>query len=194
VSGVRCFVAISLPQPLVDGLLGACAQVRDADATWRQEKWVGERNLHLTLKFMGELDENSIAPLSEQLARVVASTETFELPFTGISAAGGLRRCRMLWATFSDQDGRCERLHARIEEVAGDFGVPTESRPFAPHVTLCRARRPKTISENALAAGEAALATTPDSMSVVQASLFSSRLTPRGPIYREIGTWRLRGE
>ena len=191
---IRCFVGVPLSEDIAQGLLGACAVLREADPAWRDEKWVRAENLHLTMKFLGDIDEEDLDPLCARMGAALSECVSFELPFSGLHPAGGLRHCRMLWGAFTDPDGRCEALHAAVEQAATAFGVEADARSFTPHATLCRARRPKRLSTEALSAAEAALQQAPDSMSVVSASVFTSRLTPRGPIYREIGAWRLRGE
>ena len=193
-SGVRCFAGVALSTELETALARSCAALREGDPAWRDEKWVSPQNLHLTVKFFGDLPEAEVRPLCDALGTALPALAPFDLPVIGLRASGGLRRCRMLWGVLGDPEGACEGLHAAIEDAAVRFGVEPDTRAFAPHVTLCRARRPKRLAPTALTAAEAVLAEGPDSMSVVSLSVFTSRLTPRGPIYSEIGSWRLGGE
>jgi len=78
--------------------------------------------------------------------------------------------------------------------AAKAFGVETEARPYTAHATLCRTRTPRRLDNSAQSAAASALEDATTSMSVPGISVFSSRLTPRGPIYSVIGSWRLRGE
>lgn len=193
-SGLRCFVGVPLPACIADPVLRACSAVKRTDRSWSDEKWVAPENLHLTLEFLGTLPESSLPDLRAALGAAVVVLPRFELPFSGLAAAPGSRRARMLWATFLDPDGACARLAEAIERAALPFGVEAETRAFRPHVTLCRARRPHAVSDQALLAATDALEGAPEFMSVPSVSLFSSRLTPRGPIYTEIDTWRMRGD
>lgn len=190
---VRCFVGVRLAPGIGATLLAACSAIRDADPEWRGEKWVAAENLHLTLKFLGAIGELDIEPLSAAIAQLADASEPFELPFEGVVAVPGTRSCRMLWGSFADPGGRCAALTRAIERAALAFGVAEDERSFAPHVTLCRARRPRRLSVGAFQAAQQATEGAVGFMSVPSASLFSSRLTPRGPIYREIGAWPLGG-
>lgn len=193
-SQVRCFVGIPLPACIADPLVGACLALREADPAWRDEKWILPENLHITVKFLGMIDEEALPSLQEAIGTAVGPISEFELPFAGIHAHPNARRCRMLWASFFDPADACAALAESVQRAALGFGVEPETRAFRAHATLCRARRPKPVSEQGMDAAADALEAVPELMSVPSASLFTSRLTPRGPIYTEIGAWRLRGD
>jgi len=191
---LRCFVGIPLGGEVVSWLFEAAEAIRSADPAWRGEKWVAEPNLHITVKFLGNLEAARINELDASVSRGLASQVAFELPFAGVRAVPNPRRCRMLWASCRDPDGECAALASEVERQALAFGVALERRPFVPHATLCRARTPKRLGGPAQEAVERLLDGAPESMSVPSATLFSSRLTPRGPIYDAVATWRLLGE
>lgn len=193
-SRVRCFVGIPLPAGIADPLAEACAALRKADRSWRDEKWVPAANLHVTVKFLGWVDESQLAALLDVIGEACEPHSAFELPFAGLRAVPGNRKPRMLWASFLDPTGSCTALAESVERAVLPFGIEQEERAFTPHVTLCRARRPKPLSQAGLDAAEAVLASAPGLMSVPSVSVFSSRLTPRGPIYSVIGAWCLRGD
>ncbi len=193
-SAVRCFVGVPLASCLSGPLVRACDAIKAADPAWRDEKWVAEENLHLTLKFLGSLDEGHVPALTEALGVAVGKTERFELPVAGIRAVPGTKRCRMLWAAWLDPDGTCASLAESVDRAALAFGIALEERAFKPHATLCRARRPRSLEASALNAAELVLSAAPQSMSVGTVTLFASRLTPRGPIYSELASWHLWGE
>lgn len=193
-SALRCFAAIPPDAASVGALARAGATIREAVPAWRDEKWVAEQSLHLTLKFFGSLAEQDAYALCERLGPIVAGFSAFELPSDRVRAIPDTRRCRMLWAAFRDPDGACSRLTEAIEAVATEFGVLPETRPFLPHITLCRARKPSPAPQNALDTASEVLVTRLGSMSVPCVSVFSSQLTPRGPIYRTLTTWDLAEE
>jgi len=193
-SGIRCFVGIPLSTDVRAALLRGCASIRSNDRSWRDEKWVAEENLHVTVKFLGNLAEEELPALVRALGTAIERLDSFEMPLAPLRAVPGTKRCRMLWGSFLDPDGACAALAAAVEGAALEFGVAPEDRPFTPHVTLCRARKPKSLSAEALELAQEALSGAPEQMSVPSATLFSSRLTPRGPTYCEVGAWQLRGE
>lgn len=192
-TGVRCFVGVPLPAHIANRLAQACAELRAADPGWEPEKWVASDNLHLTLKFLGDVDVTEIDAVSAALGETIGRFAAFELPVGRIHAQPDRRRAKMIWACFLDPEGSCERLASSIDGTAETFGIAPETRAYRPHATLCRARRPKPVSETALAAANSRLESLPGFLSVPSVSLFSSRLTPRGPIYTEIGAWHMRG-
>jgi 2'-5' RNA ligase len=100
----------------------------------------------------------------------------------------------MVWARFSDDEGRCADLAGRVEGAAAAIGLPAEQRSFAPHVTLVRARRPRALDGAALTGANAVACAEQISMSVLSATLFASTLTRTGPVYEAIDSWALSGD
>lgn len=192
-AGVRCFAAIPVPACLLDPLLAACDAMREADTSWRSERWVARENIHITVKFFGTLPDGDVEPLARALAEQFDGHREFELPFSGVRAVPKARRASMLWAAFLDPEGAAAAIAEAADRAALPFGVLPEERSFKPHATLARARRPKRLQEEALQAAEQALSSAPASMSVHRVSFISSRLTPRGPVYQQIDGWELSG-
>lgn len=188
-SGVRSFIALELTPDVVVALLGAGAALRSAAPAWNGEKWVAEENLHVTLKFLGEMDEAELPDFALQLEPALATLATFGLDLTGVAAVPSARRCTLVWAAFEDPDGVCAALAQKVDDVAERFGCEREARAFRPHVTLVRARHPRYLHSEALACANAALEDAPHSMSVPSATLFASTLTRRGPIYESLARW-----
>jgi len=191
-SAVRTFVGIPLESAFRDSLEDASACLRDLDPSWRNEKWTARENLHVTLKFVGGVPEDELDALGDAIAEAVGERPgSFQLPFDGVKAVPSLRRARMLWATFLDPDDACSALAAAVERAVLAFGAELDDRQFVPHVTLVRARRPHSVSEDAFEAGAVAASHAPELMSVTQVTLFSSTLTPKGPIYSELRSYPL---
>lgn len=191
-STVRTFVGIPLPEQFSTALVDSCARIAEADPSWRGEKWVAKDNLHVTLRFIGNVAEDRIAELAHAIAgETGAMASEFALPLSGLKAVTSLRRARMLWATFLDPTGQCAALAAGIERASLPFGGEPDTRAFTPHVTLVRARTPHALSEDAFEAGEHALSQAPDVMSVAQVRLFSSTLKPDGPVYEVLRSYPL---
>lgn len=190
---VRCFVGIGLPEPFREGLHSAGARIRTEAPDWTGEKWVATENLHVTLCFVGEVAADSLPALSHAVGEQVERTAGFTLPIAGLTGRPSLRRCRMLWCRFDDPEGRCAGLAAGMQAACHPFGAMETERLFVPHVTVCRARSPHSLAHEALSRADAELRDAVDAMSVLRVTLFSSRLTPRGPLYGELGTWHLWG-
>ena len=191
-SEVRTFVAIPLPDELKD----AVADARDAfvggDRAWRDQKWVSPENLHITLKFVGNVEASALDDLADAVASAVAAHAPFELPSSELRAVPSPRRATMLWLAFGDPDGACGLLAADIERATLAFGAKPDERAFSPHATLVRARSPRQVDTGALADAQAALSLAETTVSVDSVTLFSSELTRHGPVYTEVRACPLR--
>jgi len=191
---VRCFVGIELPDVTRKALADAGAALMAVDGTWRDQKWVAAENLHVTVHFVGSVAESLVPDLAEAIGTAVADLRGFELCGAHVSAVPGLRRCRMVWAAFDDPYGSCAELDSAVGAAASPFGEPPANRPFRAHVTLARARKPRPLLEQAVGAANDQLRAPSTSMSVRSATLFASRLTSAGPVYRRVKAWQLKGE
>ena len=163
----------------------ACDRIRERSGLARRE--VGRRREpHSRSSSWGISRKNASAAACGRSGRQFDRALRARLGRRARSSGG--RRCRMLWATFADPDANA-RLAASPSRRRLAFGVEAETTPF-PHVTLCRAPK-RRLSTRRLTGAERPLR--PPVRCQWALSLFSSRLTPRGPIYREIGAWRLGG-
>jgi 2'-5' RNA ligase len=194
VSSLRCFVGI----PLDDGARSWCAQAQELLAAaapgWAHEKWVDASNLHVTVRFLGQIDEEKLPTMADGIGASLRHLGVFDLEITRVAARPSPRRVRLLWAACSDPSGGFAYLARAVTGATKDFVAIADEREPVPHVTLCRARGHRTISADVLSQVNGVLEETSPTMSVPSVSLFSSRLAPRGPEYQQIATWRLRGE
>jgi 2'-5' RNA ligase len=192
VNGVRSFVGLSFDDVTASALMTGCAAIRAADPLWKDEKWVVRENLHVTIGFIGDVPQEELASLAAGIADSIRSVAPFDLSFDRFFAKPDARRASMVWASFLDPSGACTDLAAVVECASLPFGAQPRTRPFAPHATIVRARKPKRIDTRALAAGVCA----PDGiarMSVHSATLFASQLTPRRPVYSVVAELPLLG-
>ena len=188
---MRAFIAIELPERFRSTLLAAGDAVRKKDHSWRRDKWVVPENLHVTLKFLGELTPEAVAGVADVLASEIGRIRSFDLVTHEVRAVPDIRAARMLWAAFRDPDGEFGRLATAAERAAMAAGVPPDERALRPHATMVRARYPHSIRPEALVAANHALHLDTTPVSVVRATVFSSELTPNGPIYRSLYECRL---
>lgn len=191
--GTRSFVAIELD----DRVRHALGEAREATVRrapeWADEKWVAAENLHITLAFLGDLDASKLSEVSQRLSAALPSLPPFSLGLGGVAAIPPKGRHTMLWATFTDSGARCEELASTVAAAASQCGITLADRPFAPHVTLVRSRRPRRMSPEVIAVISAGIADERISMSVASATLYASTLTPRGPVYERLAQWGLTG-
>jgi len=145
--------------------------------------WVAPANLHVTLKFLGQVDEARVPALSDALGAAVADRPALDVVVRGLGAFPSATRPRVLWAGLDDPTGAMTALAERVDGCCGRLGFPTESRAFTAHVTLGRVREPR--RQPAL----------PDALArpsefgrlrVERVSLMRSELSPRGARYSEL--------
>ena len=136
---MRLFVALPLPEAVRRELAEAAGRLR---RELPPARWVAAANLHLTLRFIGEAEPNLVAGLGEALAGCFARSAPFPLRL----GAGGCfppgRPARVAWVGFAPQP-RLDELQAKVAAaVERSLGIGPERRPFHPHLTLARPRRP----------------------------------------------------
>lgn len=125
---IRLFVGLDLPPDLAETLAGLGCGLPGA-------RWVPARNLHLTLRFIGEIDEAAAEEIHHQLARVAA--ESFALTVAGLGLFGDSRHAHTLWAGI-ERSEPLARLAGRVDAAVVRAGQKPEPRRFTPHVSLAR--------------------------------------------------------
>jgi 2'-5' RNA ligase len=126
---IRLFVALELPESLRDRLVGLQGGVPGA-------RWANDDQLHLTLRFIGEVDENVAHDIDDALSQIRAPG--FELELSGVGEFGG-KNPRALWAGVRS-NGALMHLQKKVETAIQRLGLEPETRKFSPHVTLARLR------------------------------------------------------
>lgn len=150
-------------------------------------------NLHLTVKFLGEVGEDRIEAIAGALTGAVAGVRAFDVRVEGLGAFPSAARPRVVWAGVTAGADAMRDLAGRIDEALVAVGVAREARPFSPHITLGRARQPgraPALTE-ALRGGAGRLF---GRLRVVRASLMRSELSPRGARYAELAVASLGAE
>lgn len=147
--------------------------------------WIAAGNLHVTLKFLGQIDAARLAGIETALTEAVAAAAPFELALRGLGAFPSTSRPRVLWAGAADGGPAVQRLAASVDEALARAGFARERRAFAPHVTLGRMREPR---RNAVLAAALAAAERRElgRVRVDRVSLMRSDLSRRGACYTEL--------
>jgi RNA 2',3'-cyclic 3'-phosphodiesterase len=148
---VRLFVALEIPSAVRENLASLLASVR---AVTKEPRWVRAENLHVTLKFLGEVAEEKVAAVRTALGEI-RSKEAVKLEFRGLGFFPNDKHPRVFWAGI-EASANLKTLAADIESAMERLGIPREQREFSPHLTLARFERGhlpealcKTIAENA---------------------------------------------
>ena len=126
---VRAFVAIDLSPEIREGIAQVQEVLARCDA---RMTLVAPKNMHITLKFIGEVSQETLDQIQAALGRL--AFEPFEINLHGV-AANNPRRPRVIWASGSD-GGKSAALHRNIEDLIAPFGIEREKRSFTPHATI----------------------------------------------------------
>lgn len=134
----RLFVAVGVPPAVRGRVDAAIAGLRGAHP---QLRWVPVENWHLTLAFLGSVDDDLAGEVDAAVGEAVGGVEPFELSLDGrLGAFGG----RVLWAGL-DAPPQAEGLASRVRAAVTARGLPVDERPFRPHLTVARAGRGERI-------------------------------------------------
>ncbi len=171
----RLFFAVELPPEARAEASRVAGEMRGCVSA--QARFTPEANLHLTLKFIEDLESDRIPKLLFSAARKLAAVEPFRVALSGSGAFPSLRAARVLWIGVGEGGAQLARIARKLDRSAGSQGVPRDPRPFRAHLTLARLREPAALAADALPA--------PDSLafSVEDIVLYESRLSSTGAIY-----------
>jgi 2'-5' RNA ligase len=186
---MRAFVAIRVPEhPALEACFSALSRLGGS------VKPVPTGSMHLTLKFIGE-----IAVPAGDLVASMDSAAAPHIPFvlrpSGAGAFPGWSRPNVAWIGFDDGDALRSLALSVENALYSDLSIPLDTRPFSAHLTLARLKGPCDVRAVRAAAEACASALASDGYTVPvgSISLMSSTLTPRGPVYDEVGRAPLRG-
>lgn len=170
---IRLFVGIGLPEDIRARLAGLCGGVPGA-------RWVPAENLHLTLRFIGEVPNGEMEDIHHALATV--RTRRFDMTLAGVGHFETGDQVRALWVRV-EKNPELTALQARIESALVRIGLEPEERRFTPHITLSRLRDTPVSRASAFLAHNNMFRAGP--IPVESFSLFSSFRQRDGAIYRE---------
>lgn len=175
----RLFVAIDLPEGVKRQLSSLCFGVPGA-------RWVPEEQIHLTLRFIGEVDGGVFRDIREVLADI--RSEPFEIQIKGVGFFPPRKTPRVLWVGVEPHE-KVALLRKRVESALVRLGLEPERRKFSPHITLARLRDTSLSKVTRFLAGNSLFAT--ESFHVREFILYSSELTPKGAIHRQEAIYSL---
>jgi 2'-5' RNA ligase len=186
---MRTFIAADLHPTVRGRVAGLQEELQEEGA---DVKWVEEENLHVSLLFLGEVDERDVYNVCRAVAEVCARHDAFAMRVEGVGCFPNPRRPRVVYAGISDGAEELIALHADLEMPLLELGCyRREERQYTPHLTLGRVRGERTagdlgpmlLRQRDWHAGDQA---------VREIHIFSSELTPKGPVYAVLSRARLR--
>ena len=183
---LRSFIAIELPPDIQKAITRATAGIQKA-LPKPLVRWVTEQNIHLTLKFLGDVSVSNLERLSEALKVEASQHSAFDLSVAKLGAFPSTRRARVIWIGI-EAPADLVALQRGMEAVAARLGYPPEERPFSAHLTIGR------VGQNASTADLSKIRTELEGCTVgvlgatrVDAvHIFKSDLQPSGSIYTHL--------
>ena len=179
----RVFCAIDLPDSVRSLLCHHIARLREQVPKARAS-WARDTNLHLTLKFLGEIPQPSVADFSTAASQTVAGVSPFSIRLEQTGAFPAQGQPRVLWIGVDDFSGALAGLHVRLEAESARAGFAREVRPFQPHLTIARLRNPE--GARTLAAAHQQAKFNPVEIAVSELVVIRSELSSGGPKYTVI--------
>ena len=183
---LRAFIAVEIPTGIHQAIEKQASPIRAA-LNASLVRWVPAENIHLTLKFLGDVSPANVELLEQMLSVEVSQHRAFEIGFGGLGAFPNPKRPRVIWIGIQAPAG-LEALQHGIEAATATLGYPDEQRPFSPHLTIGRVKQNLSTSgmqqiRTALEGSKiGSLGTT--RVSAVQ--FFKSDLKPNGAVYTRL--------
>ncbi len=191
---IRAFIAIEMADAVRASLSSLQGRLRPHEHPY--VKWVDPKGIHLTLKFLGNIEQQQVSQIEEAISQASQGVSPFQLQLGGLGAFPNLRRPRVIWVAMTGEIERLVTLQKGIDQALVPLGFAMESRPFTAHLTLGRLRE-RASPEERKGIGELVMATqfeAATAMTVNEIILMRSRLTPQGAIYSRIAEIKLAGD
>jgi len=179
----RIFIAINFPDDLKKSILDSQNKLKKFG--W-PVRWVGETNMHLTLKFLGSINEESLKKLRQIVGGVVSRYKLFTIEFKDLLAFPTLSKPRVIGVAILENQ-ELENLANDLRKQVDEANIgEKEVRPFQGHVTIGRVKNPRGHWQ-ALSKIDFS-----DSFTVKSVEIMESILKPEGPVYKVVETFQLR--
>ncbi len=174
---MRTFIAVEIPDNQKNIIWNSIQEFKKLGLP---VKWVEFANLHITLKFIGEIDEKKLDRILTTLSSVSIRIKPFTVQLENAGCFPGIRNPRVLWIGVSQGSNELISLAADIENELSKYGFRKENKKFHPHLTFGRIKTPCRVDEIL----NKTIKTEPFDMS--EFALFKSTLLPSGPVYEKI--------
>jgi 2'-5' RNA ligase len=179
---LRTFIAIEIPENITSGIRELQQSLIDYGVDIR---WIRPENIHLTLKFLGDVKAADIDRISGTISKTADGVASISLKAKGIGIFPGIKRPRVLWIGLKGQLELLMKLQKSLDENLRDIGFPLEKRPFNGHLTIGRIKAKADTKKF----GDALLAFSDfesETFTADKIILFKSELKPSGAVYTNL--------
>lgn len=185
---IRTFVAVSIPESIR-------TQIADFQKILRQHhadiKWIRQESIHITLKFLGDVEEERVTEIGDALQMCVREYSPFSVELSDTGVFPNSHRPRVLWVGIQNGAEGLSNLSLAIDKSLQDFGFEPEKRRFSAHVTFGRVRSPHGLDP--IIREMTSLGFRADSFDVHSVELMKSDLKPAGAVYTVLKNLQLQG-
>lgn len=178
---MRAFVGVHIDPQTLDKISAVIRQLQDQLSGIR---WIRQSSIHLTLKFLGEVDELRIEPIGRALQEAVGPFSRFTISAKGLGVFPGLKRPQVLWVGL--EGSSLISLASAVETALEPFGFASEKRSFKPHLSIGRWRQYRDSSGSLSRELEHWKNYEFGKSAVNEVVLFESVLRPEGAVYRPL--------
>lgn len=188
---MRTFIAIDLDPEIKNALCRLIDELAGLDQGKRNIKWVARQGMHLTLKFLGEIEEKKAREVENILNKTAENSSSFQLRVKGMGCFPPQTRYpRVLWVGVDGEEALLS-LQSHLETEMEKAGFPREQRKFHPHLTLGRVKNPSALGET-LSLLEKSKDRIFGEMKAEKITFFQSVLKPSGAEYSVISEYKLK--
>jgi 2'-5' RNA ligase len=184
------FCAFELPEVLQSRISGHIQRVREA-VPEAAASWSRPDNIHLTVKFFGNVDQTRIPAISAAAERVVKESSAVQIEVGKTGVFPRPTRPQVLWIGVEDASGKLLELQQRLEDEFAREGFAKEDRAFKPHLTIARIRKPH--GANCLAEAHLRIEFAAVKITLNELVVFRSELSPKGSKYTAVSRHRTAG-
>jgi len=182
---MRVFIAIELPQDIKERLSRLQDKLKGSGADVR---WVNPGNIHLTLRFLGEINEESLGKVDGMIREVAKGKPKIKVNLSGLGLFPDTNHPKVIWAGVKEGDSEIKIIAKEIEEKLLGLGIPKEERPFSSHITIGRVK--SSVNKERLLEGldrlEGEFREKGFDFAADKITIFKSSLLCGGPVYEAL--------
>ncbi|MDD5108044.1 MAG: RNA 2',3'-cyclic phosphodiesterase [Candidatus Omnitrophica bacterium] len=179
---MRAFIAIELPS----GIKNAISKIQyKLKTTLPKISWVKPTNLHLTLKFLGEITSKKLSDINQIITETTQVNTSFKIKLETVGIFPNITKAHIIWIGTEDAPETLKQIIGQLETKLGQYGIAKEKRPFRTHITIGRLKSRIVPSKLEKSLGNIKTDMVHENLEFVARgiTLFQSTLSPSGPIY-----------
>lgn len=174
----RSFIAIDTAPEVKAAIIEVEEKLRATDA---EVRWESIEKFHITLKFLGNVDEAKLHSIENQLEEALDPFPAFTMTYQNVGCFPNQHHPRVVWIGAENEDGTLIRIQETIEGVSESFGFQREERQFHPHITIGRVKGARNLKALVSELGNTTFA--PHSSLIKEILMMKSDLKPTGSVY-----------